>query len=79
MNTLFMMIARMALAQHVFRPMASHYRIKKIVNCPETEQPAEILVDTSPSATSKLKKKPAAIRNCSLWPARKGCTQSCLR
>ena len=62
---------------YVFQPMAGHYRLKKVVKCPETDQAAEILLNTYPSAMSGTKKKPS-IRNCSLWPSRRGCTQICL-
>ena len=62
---------------YVFQPMARRYRLTKIVRCPETDQAAEILLDAYPSAVSKAKKEPS-IRKCSLWPRRRGCTQSCL-
>ena len=62
----------------VFQPMAGRYRLKKIVKCPETEQAAEILLNTYPSTLPKAGQKPSSIRNCSLWPSRRGCTQSCL-
>jgi hypothetical protein len=79
-NTLWSMMLRLAPGRlYVFRPMASRYRYKKIVKCPEADQPAEILVDASPSSSSKPKKKSFSIRNCSLWPKRKGCTESCLK
>jgi hypothetical protein len=78
-NTLWSMIAKLIPGQlFVFRPMASRFRFKKIVRCPESDQPAEVLVDASPGAPSKPKKKPFSIRNCSLWPKRKGCTQGCI-
>jgi hypothetical protein len=48
-----------------------------VVRCPEFDQPAEILVDATPSVSSKSRKKRFSIRNCSLWPKKKGCTQSC--
>jgi hypothetical protein len=57
---------------YVFQPMAKRYRLKKIVNCPETDQAAEILFDAYPG------KQLSSIRNCSLWPSRRGCTQRCL-
>lgn len=60
----------------VFLPMAKRHRFKKVVHCPEADQPAEILVDTTP--WYRFRKMAATIRNCSLWPKRKGCTQSCL-
>jgi hypothetical protein len=63
----------------VFIPMSSRYRYKKVVKCPETDLPAEILVDAYPSSLAGRRKKPLSIRKCSLWPKRKGCTQTCLR
>ncbi|MBM2804251.1 MAG: hypothetical protein HW419_2144 [Deltaproteobacteria bacterium] len=78
MNALFSTLARMAIGKHyVFMPMGKLFRLKKIVKCPESDQPAEILVDSTPGPSSKPKKKPFSIRNCSLWPKRKGCMQSC--
>jgi len=77
-NALFSMLARLATGRrYVFMPMASRFHIKKVVKCPESDQPAEILVDRAPGSTSKPKKKLFSIRNCSLWPKRKGCTQTC--
>jgi hypothetical protein len=64
-------------AMMVFRPMASRYRYRKIVKCPEIAGPAEILINASPASSSKGKR--SAVRNYSLWPKRKGCTQSCLK
>lgn len=80
MNILLKMLASLALGRfYVFQPMASRYRSKKIVKCPETDQPAEIFVDASPSTSSRARRKSLSIRNCSLWPARKGCTRGCLK
>ena len=80
MNTLWSMIEKLAPGRlYVFRPMASRYRYKKIVKCPESDQPAEILVDASPGSPSKPKKKLFSIRNCSLWPKKKGCTEGCVK
>jgi hypothetical protein len=78
MNAFLMAVARLARGQfYVFQPMAKRYRSIKIVKCPETEEAAEILLDEYPSAIAKAKGQPS-IRNCSLWPRRRGCTQSCL-
>ena len=78
MNSLLSMVARLASGRcYVFMPMASRFHIKKVVKCPESDQPAEIVVDRAPGSTSKPKKKLFSIRNCSLWPKRKGCTQTC--
>ena len=75
MNALFSILARTAIGKrYVFMPMGKLFRSKKIVKCPEVDQPAEILVDTNPSPSLKRKKKLFSIRNCSLWPKRKGCT-----
>ena len=79
MNKLFATLARSALGKHyVFMPMGKLFRLKKVVSCPESDQPAEILVAATPSASSTPKKKRLSIRNCSLWPKRKGCMQSCV-
>ena len=78
MNTLFSTLAWLATGRSfVFMPMAGRFHIKKVVKCPESDQPAEILVDRAPGSASKPKKKLFSIRNCSLWPKRKGCTQTC--
>ncbi len=63
----------------VFLPMAKRNRYKRVVNCPEVDKPAEILVDTSHASSPRPRKKPWTIRNCSLWPKKKGCTQSCIK
>jgi len=63
----------------VFLPMASRHRYRRIVKCPETDEPAEILIDASYVPSSRPRKKPWSIRGCSLWPKRKGCTETCLR
>jgi hypothetical protein len=78
MNVLFSTFGRFTIGRcYVFMPMGKIFRFKKIVKCPESDQPAEILVDTNPSPSSRPRKKLFSIRNCSLWPKRKGCTQSC--
>ena len=77
-NTFLWTLARLAVAKrYVFMPMGKLFYIKKIVKCPESDEPAEILVDTTPSTSAKPKKKLFSIRHCSLWPKRKNCTQSC--
>lgn len=78
MNGLFLTIARLTIGRrYVFMPMGKIFRSKKVVKCPESDQLAEILVDTNPSPSSQPRKKLFSIRNCSLWPKRKGCTESC--
>ena len=78
MNGLYSMIKRLTIGRHyVFMPMGKLFRSKKVVKCPESDQPAEILVDTNPSPSSQPRRKLFSIRNCSLWPKRRGCTESC--
>ena len=78
MDALLTALARLVGGQfHVFQPMARRYHFKKIVKCPETDEAAEILLKAYPSTTAKVGKKPS-IRNCSLWPSRRGCMQSCV-
>jgi hypothetical protein len=77
-NALFSLFVRAAMGRHyVFMPMGKLFRVRKVVKCPESGEPAEILVDTSPGSPLKAQKKRFSIRDCSLWPKRKGCTQSC--
>jgi len=77
-NTFLRMLERFATGKrYVFAPMSKLFHTKKIVRCPETDELAEILVDTAPSPSARPKKKRFSIRNCSLWPKRKDCTQSC--
>jgi hypothetical protein len=78
MRSLFSTLARTMLGRrYVFMPMGKLFRSKKVVTCPESDQPAEIIVDATPAPSNKPKKKLFSIRNCSLWPKKKGCTQSC--
>ena len=80
MNSLLTMLKELVLGRfYVFRPMANRYRYKKTVKCPESDQPAVILVDASPNLTSRPAKKAFSIRNCSLWPRKKGCTLDCVK
>jgi ribosomal protein L13 len=59
--------------------IANAYRYTKIVMCPNFNQPAEILIERTPGAPLKAKKKAVSVKNCSLWPKRKRCNQSCVR
>lgn len=80
MNGLFRMLARMVTVRaNFFTPMASRYRSRRVVKCPDFDQAAEILVDATPGSPLKPKKKAFSIRDCSLWPKGKGCTQSCVK
>jgi hypothetical protein len=77
-NALVMNLGRLAnIRSYVFQPMATRYRSRKVVHCPDFDEPAEILVDRSRVSALEPKKKTFSIRRCSLWPRGKGCTQSC--
>jgi hypothetical protein len=77
-NALIINLGRLAIRySHVFQPMSARYRSRKVVRCPEFDEPAEILVDRSRRAALDPKKRTFSIRDCSLWPKGKGCTQSC--
>lgn len=70
-------------AVFVLLPVAVHtwqrYRYRKVVTCPETHQPAEIAIDTPRAALSSVfGRAKVRIRECSLWPKRKGCAQKCV-
>jgi hypothetical protein len=68
----------------VLLPLVAHtfqrYRHKRVVKCPETRGLAEVDVDAPRAAFSSAFGKPLLrIKNCTLWPKRKGCEQGCLR
>ena len=56
------------------------YREARFLNCPETGERVAIIVD-GPRASSTAAIGEAGLRviECSLWPRRKGCGQSCLK
>ncbi len=73
MNALLTALAMLARGRfYVFQPMAGRYRLKKVVKCPETDQPAEVLLNAYPGTKS-------SIRGCSLWPGRRSCTRTCIK
>lgn len=68
----------------VLLPLVLHtfqrYRHKKVVKCPETEGLAEVDIDASRAAISSLFGRPLLkVKNCTLWPKRKGCSEVCLK
>ena len=64
MNALFSALARRTIGRcYVFMPMGKIFRSKKVVKCPESDQPAEVLVDASPDSPSKPKKRFFSLRN----------------
>lgn len=55
------------------------YSFKKVVRCPATGQPAQIILDNPrTSFPHMLRKKAPRVGNCSLWPKSKGCIQNCI-
>lgn len=68
----------------VLLPVVIHtfqrYRHKKVVKCPETGALAEVNVDAPRAAISSLFSKPfLRVKNCTLWPKRKGCREGCIK
>lgn len=55
------------------------FRTKKSLRCPVTGGEAEVGVDAGRAAlTSAFGRALLRVKNCSLWPERKGCAQDCL-
>lgn len=68
---------------YVFFPVAAHtfqrYRKKRVLTCPEETTLAEVNVDARHAAFSSTLGKPILrVRDCSLWPKRRGCPERCL-
>ena len=55
------------------------YRGERVIACPETRQPAGVVVDASHAAVTALGGAPELrLSSCSRWPERAGCGQPCL-
>lgn len=68
----------------VLIPVAFHtfqrYRNKRVLKCPETDELAEVDIDAPRAAFySALGKQLLKVRNCTLWPKKKGCDEECIR
>lgn len=68
----------------VLLPLVAHtyqrYRYKKALKCPATEELAEVDIDAPRAAFSSAFSRPLLrVKNCTLWPERKGCGEGCLR
>lgn len=58
----------------------SEFRRKKTVICPHAGCATEVGVDTGRAMRSAaFGRVSLRVTECSLWPARKGCDQSCMR
>jgi hypothetical protein len=58
----------------------AYYRMrgKRVIVCPETQQPAAVTVDAGHAALSALRETPEIrLATCSRWPERQGCNQAC--
>jgi len=69
----YVLIPRMA---HVF----GRHRAPRWLPCPETGRPAKVDIDASRAAlTSAFGEPDVRAQDCTLWPERSGCAESCLR
>ncbi len=69
---------------YVLLPLMIHtfqrYRNKRVMTCPETEGLAEVDIDSRRAAlTSAIGRPLLRIKNCTLWPKRKGCDEECIK
>ncbi len=69
---------------YVLLPLVIHtfqrYRNKRLRACPETGGPAEINIDAQRAAFSSAFGRPLLkIKNCTLWPKKKGCGEDCIK
>ena len=56
------------------------YRFRKVINCPETRGLAEVNLNARLVALGAGVGRPVLrVKNCSLWPKRKGCDERCVR
>jgi hypothetical protein len=55
------------------------YRDRKAVTCPQTHGVAEVSLSTGLAALGAAVGRPVIrVKNCSLWPERKGCDEHCV-
>jgi len=58
----------------------ARFRAPRQVTCPDTGEAAEIVPDARHAALTGAFTRPRVrVRACTLWPARAGCHQACLR
>ena len=56
------------------------YRKKRVLRCPDSDRLAEGDIDASRAAVSSaFGRTLLKVKNCTLWPKRKGCAESCLK
>jgi hypothetical protein len=55
------------------------YRHRKVVTCPRTHGVAEVSLNRGLAALAAAVGRPVIrVKNCSLWPERKGCDEQCV-
>ncbi len=69
---------------YVLLPLMIHtfqrYRNKRVLTCPETEGLAEVDIDSRRAAFSSAFGRPLLkIKNCTLWPKKRGCDEDCIK
>ena len=67
---------------YVLLPVAlttfARFRRQQDLRCPESGEEARLLFEPGRAALSACFGRPSlSVRNCSLWPARRGCGQAC--
>ncbi|MCH8055774.1 MAG: hypothetical protein IH857_06455 [Deltaproteobacteria bacterium] len=74
--TLAVLFVLLPLIVHTFQL----YRKKRVLKCPESGGLAEVDIDASRAAfSSAFGKSLLRIKNCTLWPKKKGCSEGCLK
>lgn len=86
MNTPLITVAAIVVlaSLYVLLPVVLHtfqrYRHKRVLQCPETKGMAEVDVDAERAAFSSAFGRPQLrVKDCSIWPKRRGCAQGCLK
>ena len=55
------------------------YRYRKVISCPETHGFAEVKLNAGRAAIGAAWGQPTVrVRECSLWPKRRGCDEKCV-
>lgn len=79
-ETFILLLLALVIAVYATLAIAAYFRMrgKRVVVCPETNQPAAVTVDAAHSAATAVWEKPdIQLATCSRWPEREGCNQAC--
>jgi hypothetical protein len=77
----FLVVVALAAAVAAFRAFRTYlkFRGKRIVSCPENHEAAAVNISATKSAAQAAVGAPhLSLSQCSRWPEREGCGQSCL-